>query len=340
VFVTDTRSKPWTMQQIAEAAGVSVTTVSHTLSGKRPVSPATAERIQKLIAEFEYVPDSGAQRLKSGRSGMIGLAVPDISHWYFGRIARGVEEVADELDYGLIICSTSNSDPRREKRYFNLLRTRSIEGLIYTASREITASDELVRVSGNSPIVLADERVDSLPGVPAVTSSNYVGAQMLGRHLRDLGHTRAVIIAGFAGLHSTIERTRAIKESFPNALTLHGDFELKSGYDLVSDLLAHEVRFTALFGCNDYMAIGAMTRLREAGLRVPEDVSVVGFDDVDMAAIVTPGLTTVRQDMAEIGRRSAHLLIEGLEAGGFGGVESESLPTEFILRGSTGLAPK
>ena len=97
---------------------------------------------------------------------------------------------------------------------------------------------------------------------------------------------------------------------------------------------------TALFGCNDYMAIGAMTRLREAGLRVPEDVSVVGFDDVDMAAIVTPGLTTVRQDMAQIGRRSAHLLIAGLQSGQFDAADSESLPTELIIRGSTGPAPK
>jgi LacI family transcriptional regulator len=327
------------MQQIALAAGVSVTTVSHTLSGKRPVNPQTALRIRRLIEEFGYVPDAGARRLKSGRSEMVGLAVPDISHWYFGRIARGVEETANDRDYGLIVCSTSNSDPRREKRYFNMLRTRAIEGLIYTASREVAPTDELVTVSGSSPIVLADEGIPALGEVPAVTSDNYVGAQELGRHMRSLGHTRAVIIAGFAGLHSTIERTRAIRESFPNALVFYGDFELQSGYDIVSDLLAHEVRFTALFACNDYMAIGAMGRLREAGLRIPEDVSVAGFDDVDIASIVTPGLTTVRQDMLEIGRRSANLLIDGLEAGSFEGIGSVSLPVELIVRGSTAPAP-
>ncbi|WP_175494090.1 LacI family DNA-binding transcriptional regulator [Herbiconiux ginsengi] len=333
----DASPKPWTMQQIAAAAGVSMTTVSHTLSGKRPVSSATALRIRGLIDQFGYVPDAGARRLKSGRSGMIGLAVPDISHWYFGRIARGVEEMANEHDFGLIICSTSNSDPRREKRYFNLLRTRSIEGLIYTASREISPTDELMSISASSsPIVLADEGVAGLSRVPSVTSLNSAGARELGRHLRDLGHTRAVIVAGFAGLHSTIERVAGIRESFPDAVVVHGDFEVQSGYDRIDELLAQGVEFTAVFGCNDYMAVGAMRRLHEAGLRVPQDVSVVGFDDVDIAGVITPGLTTVRQDMLEIGRRSAQLLIEGLDAGSMRGVESVALPVEMIVRGSTG----
>lgn len=327
------------MQQIAAAAGVSVTTVSHTLSGKRPVNPATAERIRRLIDQFGYVPDSGAQRLKTGRSRIIGLAVPDISHWYFGRIARGVEDAADELDYGVIVASTSNSDPRREKRYFNMVRTRLIDGLVYTASRDMVPTDELSRVAASSPLVLADEVLPALGALPSVTSDNYVGAQELGRHVASLGHTRAVILSGFAGLKSQVERVKGIRESFPNALVLYGDFELQSGYDLVSDLLAHDVRFTAVFGCNDFMAIGAMQRLREAGLRVPEDVSVVGFDDVDIASVVTPGLTTVRQDMLEIGRRSARLLIEGLELGDLAETPSLSLPVELIVRGSTAPAP-
>ncbi|NYD70156.1 LacI family DNA-binding transcriptional regulator [Herbiconiux flava] len=331
------RPRPWTMQQIALAAGVSVTTVSHTLSGKRPVHPDTALRINRLIDEFGYVPDAGARRLKSGRSQMIGLAVPDISHWYFGRIARGVEEMANEHDYGLIIASTSNSDPRREKRYFNMLRTRAIDGLVYTASREIKPTDELMSMASSpAPIVLADEDIEELEGLPSVTSTNYSGARDLGRHVRSLGHTKAVIIAGFPGLHSTVQRMRGIRESFPNALAIHGDFEIRSGYELMGDLIAHEVKFSAVFACNDFMAIGAMRRLWEEGLRVPEDVSVVGFDDVDMASVVTPGLTTVRQDMLEIGRQSARLLIEGLAAGTMEGLSSVQLPVELVVRGTTG----
>ncbi|MCU1481509.1 MAG: LacI family transcriptional regulator [Subtercola sp.] len=339
-FVTEPNTKPWTMQQIADAAGVSVTTVSHTMSGKRPVNPQTALRIKRLIDEFGYVPDAGARRLQSGRSRMIGLAVPDISNWYFGRIARGAEEMADELDYGLIVCSTFNSDPRREKRYFNMVRTRMIDGLVYTAGREMNEMNELEKVALSSPVVLADEGINRLSSIPWVTSENFEGGRLAGAHVRELGHTKAVIIGGFAGLNSTVERVAGIREFFPNALVLNGDFEMQSGYDLVGDLLANDVRFTAVFGGNDLMAIGAIKRLREAGLRVPEDVTVVGFDDVEIASVITPALTTVRQDVVSIGRNSARLLIEGLEAGTFEGTSSVILPVQLVVRATSGpLAP-
>lgn len=329
------------MQQIADAAGVSVTTVSHAISGKRPVRPDTAQRIRRLIDEFGYVPDSGAQRLKTGKSRIIGLAVPDVSHWYFGRIARGVEAAADEVDYGVIIVSTANSDPRREKRHFNMLRTRLIDGLVYTASRDMIPTEELAKITTKSPVVLADEAIPSLEDVPSVTSDNIDGARAIATHLAALGHTRVVIISGFAGLKSQVDRVAGVRESFPNALVLGGDFERESGYGLVSDLLAQDVRFTAIVACNDLMAIGAMERLREAGIRVPEDVSVVGFDDVDMASIVTPGLTTVRQDALEIGRRAGRMLLDQLTGGpALASATSVTLPVELVLRGSTAPAAK
>ncbi|RFA18991.1 LacI family DNA-binding transcriptional regulator [Subtercola boreus] len=337
--MTEPNGKPWTMQQIADAAGVSVTTVSHTISGKRPVSPQTAQRIKGLIDEFGYVPDAGARRLQSGRSRMIGLAVPDISNWFFGRIARGVEEMANELDYGLIVCSTANSDPRREQRYFNMIRTRLIDGLIYTAGRQMPQTNELQKVAASAPVVLADEGIDSFASIPWVTSANLDGARQLARHVRELGHTRAVVIAGFAGLNSTIERVAGIRESFPNALVLYGDFDIDAGYDSIDDLLANDVSFTAVFGGNDLIAVGAIKRLREQGLTVPADVTVVGFDDIDIASVITPGLTTVRQDASGLGRNSARLLIEGLEAGSFEAVASVVLPVELIVRGTSAAPP-
>lgn len=321
------------MQQIAAAAGVSTTTVSHTISGKRPVNPETAARVRRLIEEFEYVPNSGAVRLQSGRSGVIALAVPDIAHWYFGRIARGVELAADAADYGLIVCSTVNADPRREKRYVNLLRTRAADGLVYTSSRSNADIDDLVRHARTAPLVFADETMPSLSEVPSVSSTLAEGARAAGAHLAALGHTRAVVIAGYPSLASTVERRDAFREFFPSALTLYGDFEHESGYAIVSDLLANTVAFTCIFAHNDLMALGAMRRLREAGLRVPEDVSVVGFDDVDVASLVSPGLTTVRKDLVETGRQAGRLLIARLE--GETDVESVVLPVELIVRETT-----
>jgi DNA-binding LacI/PurR family transcriptional regulator len=327
------------MQQIADAAGVSVTTVSHTLSGKRPVNPQTAERIHRLIDQFQYVPDAGARRLQSGRSRTIGLAVPDISHWYFGRIARGVEEAANESDHGLVVASTANADPRREARYFTMLTTRAIDGLIYASSRSTSEVDQLARFARTSPLVLADESIGSLD-VPSVSTTVYQGARDAVLLLKQLGHERVVAIAGYQGLPSTLERTRALHEVFPVALTFHGDFERESGDRIIADLLAADVRFTAVFAHNDYMAIGAMRRLQEAGVRVPEDVSIIGFDDTDSATMVTPTLTTVRKDMVEVGRRSGRMLLEQLGGTPAAAQSSVLLPTELIVRGSTGPAPR
>lgn len=326
------------MQQIAEAAGVSVTTVSHALSGKRPVNPQTAARIHRLIDQLQYVPDAGARRLQSGRSRTIGLAVPDISHWYFGRIARGVEEAADEADHGLVVASTVNADPRREARYLTMLTTRAIDGLIYASSRSTAEIDRLARFAQTSPLVFADESIPSLD-VPSVSTRVYEGARDAATLLRQLGHARVVSIAGYQGLTSTRERMRAVQEVFPGALTFHGDFERESGYRIASELLAADVRFTAIFAHNDYMAIGAMRRLQEAGVRVPEEVSIIGFDDTDMATIVTPTLTTVRKDMVEIGRKAGQLLLAQLSGTPAAGQDSVLLPTELIVRGSTGPAP-
>lgn len=329
--------RPWTMEQIAQAAGVSLTTVSHALSGKRPVRPETAARIHRLIDELGYVPDAGARRLQSGRSRTIGLAVPDVSHWYFGRIARGVEEAADDADHGLLIASTVNADPRRERRYLNMLRTRAVDGLVYAASRSSADLDELVQHARRSPLVLADDRIPGLEDVPSVTTEVHEGALAAARLLRDLGHTRVVAVTGYPGLTSTLERTRALQAVFPGALSFAGDFEEESGHRIVTEVLAAGVRFTAVFAHNDLMAVGAVRALRDAGLRVPEDVSVIGFDDIDVARMVTPALTTVRKDMVEVGRHSGRLLLAQLTGGER--PDSVVLPTELVVRGSTAPPP-
>ena len=322
------------MQEIAAAAGVSATTVSHALSGKRPVSAETQARIMQVIEERGYVPDAGGRRLKTGRSAVIGLAVPDISHLYFGSLAKGVEEAANEFDYGLIICSTSNADARREQRYFDMLRRRLVDGLVYTASRDSEPTPELARVAGMSPIVLADEAMPT-SGLPSVTSANEEGGRLAGRHLRELGHRHVALLTGFPGLQSQRERSRGFREEFPGAVELHGDFELASGYALTAALRAQAQAVTAIFACNDVMAVGALQRLRDEGVRVPEDVSVVGFDDIALSGLLQPGLTTVRQDAPEIGRRAARMLLEALENALPLPTSSVTIPVELVVRGST-----
>lgn len=323
------------MQNIAELAGVSLTTVSHALSGNRPVSPRTLARINAIIDRFGYVPASAARSLKSGRSMMIGLVVPDISHLYFGHIAKGVEEVANDHDYGMIFCSSSYSDPLREKRYFNLLRNRSIDGMIYNAGDKVDEPDELHTLVDSFPIVLIDERIPSLDSLPTITSDNYEGGRLAGQYLHGIGHRRAVVIAGVPELASTKDRVRGFKESFPSALVLYGDFSQETGAAAVSDLFANRVPFTCVMAGNDDIAAGTIRALERSGMRVPQDVSVVGFDDTSLASMMSPRLTTIKQPSLEMGRRSAETLIASLIGGHPLRPGLTELPVELIVRDST-----
>ena len=323
------------MHDIAELAGVSVTTVSHALSGKRPVSPQTLARINAIIELSDYVPASAARTLKSGRSMMIGLVVPDISNLFFGQIAKGVEEVANGYDYGMIFCSSSYSDPLREKRYFNLLRNRAMDGMIYNAGNMVDGPNELHTIVDRYPIVLIDERIPGLDSLPTITSDNYDGGRLAGEYLHGIGHRRAVVIAGVPDLASTKDRVRGFKEHFPNALVLYGRFEQETGANAIADLLANNVPFTCVMAGNDDIAAGAIRALEASGRRVPQDVSVIGFDDTSLASMMSPRITTIKQSSLEMGRQSAEILIASLVGGSPIRSGLTELPVELVVRDST-----
>jgi DNA-binding LacI/PurR family transcriptional regulator len=201
-----------------------------------------------------------------------------------------------------------------------------------------TERDALRALVDDYPVVLTDESIPSLGHLPTVTSDNYQGGRLSGEHLRGLGHEKAVVLAGPPEFTSTKDRVRGFKEFFPNALVLHGDFDQQSATRLVGDLLSNDVAFTCLMAGNDDMAVGAIRRLEEAGLRVPADVSVLGFDDVDFAWTVSPGLTTVHQPAFEMGNRAAAILIESLVGREPAAAGLTELPVELVVRKSTGPA--
>ncbi len=322
------------MQDIARVAGVSVTTVSHTLSGKRAVRPETAARIMRIVEELGYVPDSAGRRLKSGRSRILALAVPDISQSYFGSIARGAEEEADRRGYGLLVSSTADSDPRRESRYFSLVRARAVDGLLYTGSRDMIPGQDLTRLVNEGPVVLVDEQMPTLP-VPSVVSDNLRAGQIAGEHLAALGHTRPIVIAGPQGLKSQVERVQGFRQSFNNAIVFYGSFDIESGYRLTADALANGIDFTSVFAANDSLAVGAVRCLRDHGKSIPAEVSVIGVDDIELAELVTPGLTTIRQNTEEMGKVAVTSLLDWLETGEM--PTSTVLPVELVERESTGV---
>ncbi|MDQ1130848.1 LacI family DNA-binding transcriptional regulator [Microbacterium sp. SORGH_AS_0888] len=324
------------MQQIARIAGVSVTTVSHVLSGNRPVSPRTADRVMAVIRQYDYVPVSAARRLKVGHSSLVGLVVPDLTVSYFAQLAKGVELAVESAGLGLIICSMSLRTPRR---HLDLLRDGTMDGLVHLpfAAR---VDEEIAALAGDYPVVIADEELAGDTGLPTVVADNLQGGRLVGRHLAERGHRRALIVAGPETMLSSAQRVVGIKEHLPQALVLRGDFTAEAGYRLVDEALESGFGFTCVAAGNDEQALGAMRRLRAAGLSVPGDVSVTGFDDVAVADAI--GLTTVRQPAHDLGIRAGELLLQQIARFDAGerraAVSPELLPVAFVERRTTAAA--
>lgn len=320
-----------TIRDVARIAGVSPTTVSHALSSKRRVSAETAERIRAAIAYLGYVPSSAAQSLQGGRAYMIGLVVPDVSVPFFGELAAEVERAADAQGYGTVI-SSARRVSSGEARFSSLLRSRAIDGLIFVTGGE-GGDAEVARLAGSYPIVLADEFRAGLEGFPLVAADHRAGGVLAGEHLSGLGHQRVAVIEGPRGLRSSAERLAGFLEVFPHAIVVDGNFTEEVAYHRTARLLELDDPPTAVFATNDNAAIGAIESARTRGLSVPDDLSIVGFDDIALARHFQPALTTIHQPIATIGRLAAATLIRLLDDG-----EVTAPPltdVELIVRGST-----
>jgi LacI family transcriptional regulator len=324
-----------TINDVAAAAKVSPTTVSHVLSGKRPVSEDTAERVRKVIDRLGYTPGYAAQTLQSGSTRVIGLLVPDLTNHFFAALAMGVENAAHGLGYSVVLGNTC-FDPERERRYLQMIRQRAIDGLIYAAGRP-PAPDDLRRFADGFPVALADEEIAGLPAITAV-ADHRAGGELAGCHLRALGHRRALVIEGPAELRSSRDRLDGFRAEFDGEIVLHaGDYQEASGYTAVMRQSEQDPAdpYTAIFALNDLMALGAMRALRAIGRRVPDDVSIVGFDDIPAAALMNPSLTTISQPAYLIGATVAEDLIRSLDRDAALTPSRRVLPVELVEREST-----
>ncbi|OAH13649.1 LacI family DNA-binding transcriptional regulator [Streptomyces jeddahensis] len=327
--------RPASIKDVAAAARVSPTTVSHVLSGNRPVNEQTAARVRSVVNRLGYVPASLARSLQAGSTSVIGLMIPDISNTFFAELAKGAEDAAHDLGYGVILCNTE-FDAEREDRYLGMIRSRFIDGMVY-ASGSPPSRRRLEALMGRFPIALADEEVDGLEGALIATADHEAGGRLVGEHLRELGHRRALMVTGPRELKSGVARAGGFVKAFQGHVTERvGDFKEHSGYRLVSELLAAgDPDFTAVFAANDLMAFGALTALREAGLSVPGDVSVVGFDDIRAASLAHPSLTTVHQPAYDVGRTATAQLLQYVSRGEVPPASRHTLPVELKVRAST-----
>jgi len=331
---------------VARRAGVSATTVSHAISGNRPVSAATVEAVRRAARELGYAPNRAARNLRLGIAGSIGLLVPDVANPYFAELARGVEDVAAAGGTSVLLCNTDFST-ERELRYLETLRGGGADGVLYVAGEP--PEPDLLRELGRAiPLVAVDE---ALPRSEAteVVSDNRGGGRLAGEHLLSLGHRRVLAIEGPRRLASAQERRRGFLEATAaiagtEVRTHPGDYLAASGERAIRDALAASPDgapwFSAVFAANDLMAIGAIAELRRHGLAVPGDVSVIGFDDSTLAALISPALTTIRQDVRRLGAIAAERLLAAIEDPDAAAAPRTTLPTDLVVRESTAPARK
>jgi len=327
------------ISDVAKCAGVSRTTVSHVLSGKRPVSKAVTERVQRAMRELGYVPSRAAQSLASGTTHTLGLLVPDLRNGFFAELVLGAEHAAIERGFNVLLCSTG-WNLERELFYLDTLRSRAVDGVIY-ASGVPDHESQLAEHLADLPSVAVDEDLGALP-IATVVSNNRAGGRLVAEHLAGLGHTRAVVVGANKRLASSAERAAGFKAMWKSstgqqARILPGSFEEQCGFSAAGELIdaVRGGEVTSVFALNDLIALGILRRFREEGITVPRDCSVVGFDDIAIARHTTPGLTTVRQDPFVMGSLAVKTLLDHLLNGGVSQPERQVLPVEFVEREST-----
>jgi DNA-binding LacI/PurR family transcriptional regulator len=332
------RARPAVLGDVAALAGVSAMTVSRVLNAPNRVRAQTRERVLAAVRELDYRPNSAARQLVTGRSGVLGVVSIDTTLYGPASTLYGIEQAARLSGYTVSIASLSTLNRRSIEEGVRRLRSQSVDGVVIVAPHE-SATEGLANLPFGTPAVAVDAGAD-VP-VPVVMVDQGAGAGRATRHLLSLGHETVWHLAGpadwidangrIAGWRAALEA-----EGRPVPEPLRGDWSPRAGYQL-GRRLAADPSVTAVFVANDQMALGVLRALREAGRRIPQDVSVIGFDDVPESAYFWPPLTTVRQDFGEVGRHAFHLLLD-LMAGSDGPARHLVEP-ELVVRESTGPAP-
>jgi len=327
-----------TIYDIAKHVGVSAGTVSRALSRPDKVLPETRQRIEQAAAKLGYVPNTVARTLKTQRSGKILVTVPDIANPFFAQILQGAEDAAQAAGYAVLLGDTQHQ-AEREEHYAQMLRRNEADGLIVLGHRLPPTARAIVQQQGKTAPVVNGCEFEPTMGIPSVHIDNTAAARVAMEHLYGLGHERIAVVGGPPDnpLHQQrMEGVRAAARArgrLGQLIIVPGDFSLASGHAAALALLAGSPTPTAIFCFSDQMALGALAACRDRDLRVPDEVSIVGFDDLASSRFLTPPLTTVMQPMQEIGARAVKLLLAIIE-----GVEvplQQTLDFSLMVRGST-----
>jgi LacI family transcriptional regulator, repressor for deo operon, udp, cdd, tsx, nupC, and nupG len=331
---TRTGRRVYNIREVAMVAGASVATVSRALTQPNVVAPGTLKRVLAVIDRLGYTPNAQATILRTARTRLIVALVPDISNPFFSEVIRGIEKVAHQHEYSVLLGDTQHSKVR-ESAYANLVSTRQADGII-------TLLPHLPNVSTARPIPLVNacEYINDA-SVTSVYVDNKAAARLATSYLIKLGHRRIAFLSGLMNTPIRSDREAGYELALHDAdlkrdpkLTIHGDFSIESGAQAVKSLFATRRQFSAIFCSNDEMAMGAMQIIKTRGLRIPKDISVIGFDDIRYARYTDPPLTTIAQPKEALGREAMTLLLE-LFRDATVPVRKRILPIELVVRGST-----
>ncbi len=327
-----------TLHDVAKRAGVSPMTVSRVVNGSDAVSPKLRARVERALTETGYMPNKLARSLRARRTDTIALLLPDMTNPFFTTLAHGVETAAREAGLTMIL---ANSDEREDEelRLAQLLLERQVDGILVVPAGTGAATIRLCR-ENDVPFVAVDRRPEGVEA-DVVRTDSEAGARLLGQLVVGLGHRNTAVLAGPATVPTAADRVAGFRRAIvdeaglPEPLVLYGAFTIDSGREMAMRALELAPRPTAVFAANNFIAIGTLHALDELGVRVPEDVAVVGFDDLPEAMVTFPFLTVVAQPAFELGRESVALLLHRL-ANPDGPAREVVLPTRLVIRRSSG----
>lgn len=334
-----------TLRDIARETGLSVNTISRALNGKPDVNPGTRQRVEDTAARLGYVPNSLARSLVGGQSCTIGLIISDLQNPFYSKVAQGVEEAARARGYSTILVNT-NEREEDERQAVRVLRSKRVDGMLIHPTQGNSEHILQLRREG-IPFVLINRHIDEV-NPDYIINNNQKGAYMAMRHLLELGHRRVLHISGPERISSVRERIIGYKQAlsefnipFDERLLVHTLLDMQSAYETTLRVLRGGITPTAIYTYSDLLAIGALKALRELNLKVPDDISLVGYDDIDFAAFLEVPLTTIRQQMYEIGRQAVELLIGIIHDPSYQpGKYRIVLDPELVIRRSTSHPPR
>ncbi len=340
-----------TIFDVAKKAGVSKSTVSRVINNKKNVNEKTRQKILQVIDELDFQPSNSARSLVTKKTRNIGLILPDLGDCFFAKFTKGAEEICRSNNYNLLMIS-SYWDVKAEQDRIDILHNNRMDGLLLVSGSSISRSYINQLENKNLPIVVIDRLLPNTK-IPTVNPDNFHGAYTGLKHLIKLGHEKISCVQGPGDLYSVQERIRGYRTAVteknphfnPQKYIFQGQFDRESGYKAARKIIKTRPRSTAVFFTNDRMAVGGMEAFKEANIKIPEDISILGCDDLDYVSLLSPPLTTLEQPREKMGQKGISILMDIIENSRENKKQKKEKDWSFKfemklkIRGSTGPVP-